>query len=495
MGGGSSQVRVNPSSRNFVHALRRLVSGAVSYEPGCDSSGYLPQLTPDLCRAPGGRGMLDMAVFPGKDWPSGEAMGSRPVESMAEDAMRPGLVLPRNPVQPGRKGSYSVRLAGVLTPPAAGVYEFGLACSGRARFRVGGQVIAELPRPGGAGGPRPQSVGDMCPRMDEVRVCARLAAGCGTELEVEWVPSLRPPVGAHLLLGCRPRAPRDDPSAALDGAAAAAAAADAAVVVVGHTSVDETEGRDSAGLAIEAPVLELIRRVAAANARTVLVLNSCVPRDVGPVLGAVPAVVVSWFGGQEAAAGLASALVEGGWGPCGRLPFTWPRALGDTPAAFPDGAEGPRYPGVFADAAQEQGRVFYEEGLLLGYRWYQHRAIPPLFAFGHGLGYSSIAYRALELSCGAELPAGRGVELRVTVANTGTRPTKEVVQAYVAATGGAPLAGVKQLRAFAKRALAPGEAATVTLQLEPSALPAPGFEVLVGPSSADTPLRRVVRVA
>ena len=171
--------------------------------------------------------------------------------------------------------------------------------------------------------------------------------------------------------------------------------------------------------------------------------------------------------------------------PSGKLPVTFPKALADTPAAQ-GGARA--YPGV-------EGVVHYDEGLLVGYRWYDTKNIEPLFPFGFGLSYTSFAYSK------ARLVEGKANLLECDVTNTGTVAGAEVVQAYSQAVDSPIVRPQKELRGFAKVSLAPGETKTVQIALsdrwnsyysvEKHAWTAESgkFRMLVGSSSRDIRLR------
>ena len=247
------------------------------------------------------------------------------------------------------------------------------------------------------------------------------------------------------------RAPTPDDL--MDRAVAVATAADAVVLVVG-TSLDwETEGRDRESMDLPGDQPELIRRVCAANERTVVVVNSgsVVTSDWAEV---APAVLQIWFGGQE----MADALVDVLFGddePSGRLPTTMPRRLEDTPAFL-------SYPG-------ENSRVVYSEGLFTGYRWYEARRLPVAFPFGHGLGYTTFRWGEPsldEIPSIAELEAGATVTVTVPVTNSGDRAGSEVVQCYVAPTAPRLTRPVRELQGFAKVRLEPGGSADVVIQLD-----------------------------
>ena len=194
---------------------------------------------------------------------------------------------------------------------------------------------------------------------------------------------------------------------------------------------------------------ELIRRVAAANPRTVVVVNAASPVTMDWA-DAVPAVLVTWFGGQEMANALADVLF-GDNEPGGRLPTTFPVRLEHNPSYG-------NFPG-------ENGQVRYGEGVLVGYRWYEARGLPVAYPFGHGLSYTTFEIGAPRVS--ATTFAARATRSRSTVdvTNTGARRGAEVVQCYVAPRDPSVTRPPKELKAFAKVWLDPGETTTVTLEL------------------------------
>ena len=170
-----------------------------------------------------------------------------------------------------------------------------------------------------------------------------------------------------------------------------------------------------------------------------------------PWLAQVPAVLQAWYPGMEGGNALARVLfVE--VNPSGKLPCTFPQKLEDSPA-HALGA----YPG-------KDGTVRYEEGLLVGYRWYDTKAIEPLFPFGHGLSYTKFEYSGLRLVVGAGAQ-GPVVTVEFELANTGAREGAEVAQLYVhQAKPGLPRP-FKELKGFRKVSLKPGEKQTVSIPL------------------------------
>ena len=163
----------------------------------------------------------------------------------------------------------------------------------------------------------------------------------------------------------------------------------------------------------------------------------------------------------------------------------------DTPAY-------PNFPG-------RNGQAFYGEGVFIGYRYYDKRDIEPLFPFGYGLSYTTFAYTVIKVSASL-IGDSDGLTVEVSVRNTGEVPGKEVVQLYVHEQNPAVARPPKELKAFAKVALAPAEEKTVTFKLGKrdfayydAALHdwrvSPGnFEILVGGSSRDLPLRKTITI-
>lgn len=260
-----------------------------------------------------------------------------------------------------------------------------------------------------------------------------------------------------------------------------------------HTAVvfayDEgSEGRDRSSLALPGVQDALIDAVAAANPRTVVVLNNGAP-ILMPWADQVAGILQMWYPGQEGAKATA-ALLSGAATPSGKLPVTFPRRVEDAPTADPA-----RYPGV-------DGHGAYSEGILVGYRWYDAKGLAPLFPFGHGLSYTTFAYSALSITPATGTPGDMGHDVRVTVRNTGARAGTEVVQVYVGPPASPPVPMAAQaLAAFARVTLAPGQAQAITLRIHQRAWSywsesshnwtiAPGRRpVFVGSSSRDIRLK------
>jgi beta-glucosidase len=319
-----------------------------------------------------------------------------------------------------------------------GPHVLGAAGVGQLRVFVDGSPLAEattLP---------PRDVVEALSRPPELRVTAQLDAGQEVEVRFEHRPDVRDSQAhfATMRLGITPQVPDD---ILLEEAARAAAGADVAVVVVGSAEGTESEGYDRQTLALPGRQDELIRRVAAANANTVVVVNSGMP-VLMPWAGEVAAILQVWLPGQAFGEALADTLL-GVVEPGGRLPVSIPRAEADSPVLH---------------AKPEAGELAYTEGLLVGYRGYDRKGVEPLFCFGHGLGYTDWSYQSLAPGT-ASLAAGEDLPVLITVRNSGGRAGREVVQLYLEGPDDDPSRPLRVLAAFASLGAEPDDAAEARL--------------------------------
>ncbi len=246
-----------------------------------------------------------------------------------------------------------------------------------------------------------------------------------------------------------------DPAAA----AALAAKADVAVVFAEKWFLESTDASD---LSLGAGQDELISRVAKANRNTVVVLETGNPVAM-PWIEQVPAVLVAWYPGQRGGDAIARVLA-GSVNPSGHLPLTWPASLDQLPlpklpgwdVPAPTNAEKANY-GTQADKVPFS--FSYPEGSDVGYRWFDRTKRKPLYAFGHGLSYTSFRYNGLKITDGDRL------EVRFTVQNTGQRAGADVAQVYVR-TPGKP----KRLIGWGRPTLKPGESREVRVTADPRIL-------------------------
>jgi beta-glucosidase len=270
-------------------------------------------------------------------------------------------------------------------------------------------------------------------------------------------------------------APDDsDPESLIASAAAAAAASDIAVVVVGTNSKVESEGYDRENLDLPGRQDDLVRAVAAANPRTIVIVNAGSPVAL-PWAEDVAAIVLGYFGGQEFGTAMAD-IITGANEPGGRLPTTWPKSLSDVPVT---------------EVTPTDGVLTYDEGIHIGYRAWLNAGTAPAFAFGHGLGYTSWSWDAAQAD-------DDGYAVTVTVTNTGDRPGKQVVQVYAERADSAVERPARWLVGFAAVRAEAGETASVSIPVPARRLAywdgawvvEPGLYTLrVGASATDVPLR------
>jgi beta-glucosidase len=267
----------------------------------------------------------------------------------------------------------------------------------------------------------------------------------------------------------------------------AARGADVAVLFLGLPARDESEGFDRKHILLPAAQTELLAAVAEVNPHVVVVLANGSTVQVAGWGHHAAAILEGWLLGQAGGGAIADLLV-GRANPSGRLAETIPLRLEDNPSHL-------NFPG-------ELGVVRYGEGVFVGYRGYDAREQDVSYPFGHGLSYTSFGYTDLHVAADGE----QGMSVSATITNTGSRAGKEVAQVYVSAPASAVARPVRELKAFAKIALEPGESRQVTFALTPRDLswfhPGQGrwmldggeYGIAVGASSRDLRLSATVTV-
>ena len=335
---------------------------------------------------------------------------------------------------------FSARWTGTLTAPATGDFQFSLTTRGRGWLWIDGNLVID---------------DSVSHDLGSKAATVHLGAGEQHAIRVDYSADAdsigtATDVGGDVKLGWNVPAGTVFPS--VRDAARLAATDDVAIVVVRDYG---TEERDRPELALPGDQDQLVREVAAANRRTIVVLMTGQPVDM-PWLDSVAAVVEAWYPGQEQGNAIARVLF-GDVNPSGKLPITFPRALADTPGASQ---------GVAMDAI---GPVLtFTEGGLIGYRWYDGKNIDPLFPFGYGLSYTTFRYDGGELTSSPDAPGTQQVGFTVT--NAGPRDGTEVAQVYVGACGGDAGAAPKQLAGFTKVPLRAGEAKHLSVDIDPRAM-------------------------
>lgn len=481
-GGGS--VQVNPESvAGIAASLAAALGPAIGLRParGCVDPDYPSPLAAPELSTPDGRPGAQVEIW--------ERVGGEERLVSSETARSLQLVW-LGAISPGRSNDDLVmRARGVWTPSDGGVHQLALVGAGRARLSIGDRAVGpETP---------PTADVDLQISDDDLfevwRSATRLDLPVVQGEPVQLLVELSPASGRELTmlaLGVVP--PAND---LLEGAVSRAAECDVAVVVAESPPGWETEGRDRASFSLPSGQDQLIAKVAAANPRTVVVLNVGAPVAM-PWADDVAAIVAAWFPGQAIGTALADILV-GRANPSGRLPTTFPHQLDDVPAdAY--------YPA-------KAGVMDYGEGLMVGYRTPAWPPVPaPRYPFGFGLSYSRFELGTPALSPGSPAPAPSPgehagepcVEVRVPVTNAAGPDGREVVQVYL--ESGRPGRPAIELKGFASVEVPAGATVDAVVRVPLRSLrhfgPA-GWEPLhgdvafrVGTSALDLPHRLQIQV-
>jgi beta-glucosidase len=353
-----------------------------------------------------------------------------------------------NALKPNTTASWK----GTITVPNAGIYWLYLQALGtNANISVDGKRLAGTGAfQGGVHGDILQANQDNAipttDGLDNVRRPIELSAGAHT-IEIKISPDTSAAPVQVRLNWYTPEQRQADHEAAI----AAAKSAKVAVVFL-WTRLQPVFG-------LPGDQNKLVEEVAAVNPNTVVVLNTSQPVAL-PWVDKVKAVLEMWWPGDEGGWSTAN-LLSGKTSPAGRLPVTWAKNLTDYPATDP------KYPERSGKGVDH--KTTYSEGVNVGYRWFDKESIAPLFAFGHGLSYTTFDYSGLEV----EKASDGGLEVKVDIKNTGSVDSDEVPQVYLGAPGKIPSGvqfPVRALVAFDRVHLVAGEAKTVTLHVEPRQL-------------------------
>lgn len=422
-GGGSAHVSATHEV-SLVSALRQALgkSVKVDFAPGeITLDGLAPIPTSVLTPPAGheGNGLLG-EYFANRDL-AGTPKLSRldPVVDFHWELAAPAPGLPDE--------GFSARWTGKLTPSKSGLYLLAVRSDDGGRLYLDGKLIID-------------NWGDHPPTLKSTQI--ELVAGKSYDLRLDYYENI---IGASVELLWR-QAEKDP----MHRVAEIARGADMVIAAVGNGMGDETEGDDRASLALPGRQNEIVEAALKVNPRVVVVTTTGAAVAL-PWLDKVGAVLHAWFPGQEGGSAMADILL-GQVSPSGKLPVTFPKRLEDEPC--------------FANFPGANGKVVYQEGTLVGYRWYDTRKVEPLFPFGYGLSYTSFGYRDLSVSA---FDAERGVTVGLKVKNTGRRRGAEVVQIYVHAPDTGVVRAEQELRAFTRIDLAAGEERELRLTLPPRA--------------------------
>ena len=464
LGGGGSSYLKPPYRVTPLEGIKHRVGEAVqvSYELGCTNIVQPTEMDIRFFSLPGGKGQgLKAEYFAGADF------SAKPVFEEVVDTLNFHWV-ENGPVKNLNLSQYAVRLTGVMSVPVTGEYQFVLFNTENCKLFLEDRLLIE-------NNPPVMSFLDTWVNEEKLvrYASANLEAGKPYAVRLEFTKYSAMDFSTFQLFYMPP----DDPGS-IEKAASLAAACDVAVVFAGMPVLFELEGHDRPHMDLPGRQTELIRAVVTANPHSVVVVNAGSPVTM-PWLDEVPAVLEAFYPGQEGGHALARILF-GEVNPSGKLTVTFPKRLEDSPAFI-------NFPG--------EKEVFYGEGIFVGYRYFDKKDIQPLFPFGFGLSYTSFGYSDLQVT--SSVSAGEPVKVALKVTNTGQRAGKEIVQVYVSDKASSLVRPPKELKAFKKVALKPGESQALEFELDQRALSfydpyrqqwvaEPGeFEILVGSSSRD----------
>jgi len=461
MGGGSAQLNPHYRVSPWDGLAAALGDSRLAYAPGCTNHRFEPLLKDDF--------RVDFFGNTDLGGPVIHTMRQADAEAFWFHGFADGKVDPTH---------FSARLTGHFMPEKSGLHRVGIFSAGLSRVLVDGKLVADAWSHWTRGR---TFFEEGC---DEVVGEIDLTAGQRYAITIEFATQPAKTLGFAAFRAGIGRPLGDEDIAA---AAEAARDAEAAVVFIGRSGEWDTEGSDLLDIALPGRQNDLVRAVAKANPKTIVVLQTGGPVEM-PWLRDVAAVLEAWYPGQEAGNAIADVLL-GVAEPGGRLPQSFPARWADNPTRSQDAEV---YPG-------KDGKVRYEEGIFIGYRHYDKMGTTPLFPFGFGLGYTLFELSEIAVD-DARFEADGAVEVSVTVTNTGEREGSPVVQLYVSDDMSSAPRPAKELKAFAKVKLAAGESRRVMLALDDRAfafyrpeakhwlVEAGSFTLMVGTSSDDLPV-------
>jgi beta-glucosidase len=433
-GGGSAQVYPRYKSRplSALLALRSDSEINIDYAEGCNNYKYVPAPDPKSIFQADGKPGLRASYFLGTDF-SGD-----PIKVTSEQRHS----IPYFGAFGGELGaqvekrSFCVRLEGKYVASVSGQYCFGLASAGESRLLLNGELIVD--------NWSEQVPGDsfLSFGSTEKRVVIELEAEATYDLCIEFRKSYEFPPVSGVRYGILPLQEQD----LIDSAVALAEKSDTVILVVGTDSDWESEGSDRKSIHLPGRQNELIQHVCDVNHNVIVVLNTGSPVAM-PWWDKTRAIIQAGLPGQE----FGNALVDilfGEVNPSAKTSVTYPRQLEDT---------------AIYTCPGENHQLNYDEGVFVGYRWFDRKGITPLVPFGYGLSYTDFNYNNLNCTT-SERPDAR-VQVDFTLTNSGVMDGAEVVQVYISHIDSPVVLPAKQLKAYTKVFLRAGEKKKVTLTL------------------------------
>lgn len=453
-GGGSSEV-LSPYIITPLDGLQKAAGGGITikFAQGVQMPGYIDIIPSALLRTPEGKSGLKAEYYNNIDF-NGSPIVTKIDENVNfdwGDGSPAGV----------NTDNFSARWTGKLIAQETGSFDLAILSDDGSRLFINGNLLVD-------------NWGDHAPQTKQNGIM--LEKGKEYDLKLEFYEKGG---GAVMKLGMMPT-----PDRTINEAVKAASESDVAVVFVGLNGSFEGEGHDKQDMMLPAGQDELIEAVSMANPNTVVVLINGTPVDMRRWAGRVPAIVEAWYPGMEGGNAIANILF-GDINPSGKLPMTFPQKLEDNPSYN-------YYPGI-------GDKVYYKEGIFVGYRHYDSKNVEPLFPFGHGLSYTTFKYENMKIE--KDRTAGALAKVSVDITNTGALGGKEVVELYVSDKVSSVPRPSKELKGYKKIYLRPGEQQTVVFKLDKRSfafydagknqwVAEPGeFDILAGSSSRDIRLK------
>lgn len=350
--------------------------------------------------------------------------------------------------------TYYVDMEGLFTPEESGLYDFGVTVVGTGRLLIDDEVVVDNTKN------QVQGSAFFGTATIEERGEKELKAGQTYKVRFEFGTAPTSDLDTRGIVafgaggfrfGASRRVSQEE---LIANAVEQAKTAEQVVIFAGLTSEWETEGYDRDHMDLPPGSDELIARVVEANPNAVVVIQSGTPVTM-PWAKDARAVVQAWFGGNECGNGIADVLY-GDVNPSAKLPITFPRRLQDNPS--------------YVNFRSERGRVLYGEDIYVGYRFFERSSVEPAFHFGHGLSYTTFTRSDLQIKTVPEeakyQESGEPVTATVTVTNTGSIAGAEIVQLWIIPPKTDVNRPARELKAFQKVFLQPGESKTVELVVE-----------------------------
>ncbi|KAK9476462.1 glycoside hydrolase superfamily [Lipomyces japonicus] len=438
-GGGSASLRPYYTVTPF-EGIEAKVSQPLKYTIGTNAFKNIPPFGSST-KTPEGKPGVRFTAFA----ESSEVSTRQPIDELvlpSVDAFLVDYQPPNIDVHAGQ--AFWAELVSLFTPTESGTYEFGVTVAGTAKLYVDNKLIvdnATVQRQGDAffGNGTLEETGQI-----------ELEAGKEYEIKIDYGSALTSKLrskGAFATVGGIKAgyAKLFDKDDEVQRAVEIAKQVDQVVLSIGLNSDWESEGYDRNDLKLPDGTDKLVAAVLAVNRNTVVVVQSGTPVEL-PWADDANAIVHAWYGGNETGNGIADVLF-GDVNPSGKLSLSFPKRVQDNPA--------------YLNYKYENGRVLYGEDVYIGYRFYEATDKEVLFPFGHGLSYSQFSVSGLKVSV-----ADGKIQASVSVANVSGPAGKEVIQLYVAQQNPSVSRPRKELKAFKKVSLEPGQSKLVEFELE-----------------------------